>query len=77
MNKKKEVIDDYRKKMQTLNDQVIRTRAHFLNLIKKESVGHLIRHGHNEFEALELLEKLNDFSIDCHKCGSPLRCTKC
>ena len=77
MHKKKEVIADYRKKMQKLNDQVIRTRTHFLNLIKKESVGHLIRHGDSEFEALELLEKLNDFSIKCHKCGSTLTCTRC
>ena len=77
MHKAKEVINDYRKKMQTLNDQVIRTRAHYLKLIKKESVGHLIRQGHSEFEALELLEKLNDFSITCHKFGSLLKCMSC
>lgn len=77
MRKKKEVIADYRKKMQELNDAVKRTWAHYLKLIKKESVGHLIRHGHSEFEALELLEKLNDFSFNCHKCGSPLKCTNC
>ena len=38
MRKKKEIITDYRKKMRELNDQVIRTRAHYLNLIKKELV---------------------------------------
>ena len=77
MHRKKEIIENYRKKMQKLNEQVIRTRTHFLNLIKKETIGHLIRHGDCEFEALELLEKINDFSIDCHKCGSTLKCTKC
>lgn len=38
--------------------------------IKKESVGHLVGIGVDEFEALELLEKLNGFSLKCGKCGS-------
>ena len=74
---KKEIINDYQEQMEKLNDQVIRTRTHFLNLIKKKTVSHLLRTGECEFEALELLEKINSFSINCHKCGSTLKCTKC
>ena len=77
MHKKKEIITDYRKQVQKLNEQVIHTRTQFLNRIKKQSINHLIRTGECEFEALELLEKLNDFSINCHKCGSTLKCTSC
>jgi len=77
MHKKKEIITDYRKKMQELNDEVIRTRTHFMNKIKKQTVGHLVQMGEDEFEALYILEKLNDFSINCHKCGSTLKCTSC
>lgn len=77
MHKKKEIITDYRKKMQELNNEVIRTRAHFLNKIKKQTVSHLIQMGEDEFEALNILEKLNDFSINCHKCGSKIKCATC
>ena len=77
MHKKKEIITDYRKQMQELNDTVMRTRFHFLNQIKKQTISRLIRTGECEFEALQLLEKLNDFSINCHKCGSALECNKC
>jgi hypothetical protein len=77
MNKKKEIITDYRKRMEKLNDATSRTRAHLLNQIKKETISNLIRLGEGEFEALDLLEKLNTFSINCHKCGSTLICTRC
>jgi len=77
MGKKKEIITDYRKRMQELDDAVMRSRVHFLNQIKKETVSNLIRLGEGEFEALQLLEKLNDFLIKCHKCGSTLKCTRC
>ena len=77
MHRKKEIIKDYRKQMQKLNDEVIRTRVHFLNQIKKQTVSHLIKTGECEFEALQLLEKINDFSITCHKCGSTIKCTNC
>ena len=63
--------------MQKLNDEVIRTRTGFLNRIKKQTINNLIKNGQCEFEALILLEKLNDFSINCHKCGSTLKCTSC
>ena len=77
MHKKKEIITDYQKQVQELNDAVIRTRTRYLNQIKKRIISHLIRTGECEFEALELLEKLNDFSITCHKCGSAVKCVKC
>ena len=77
MWKKKEIITDYRKQMEKLNDEVLRTRTHFLNLIKKQTVNHLLRTGECEFEAVQLLEKLNTFSINCHKCGSTLVCNRC
>ena len=70
MRKQKEIITDYKKKMQELLDAAMRTRTHLSKKIKKETVGHLVRMGVNEFEALELLEKLNDFSLKCGKCGS-------
>ena len=70
MPKKREIIIDYRKRMQELIDAAMRTRTHFSKEIKKESVGHLVRIGVDEFEALELLEKLNDYSMKCSKCGS-------
>ena len=75
--KKKEIITDYQKQMQKLDDAVMRSRAHFSNRIKKQTVSHLVRIGECEFEALQLLEKLNDLSIKCHKCGSTLKCTSC
>ena len=56
--------------MQELIDAAMRTRTRFSKKIKKETVGHLVRIGVNEFEALELLEKLNDYSMKCSKCGS-------
>ena len=77
MHKNKEIVRDYQKQMQKLNDQVLRTRTHFLNLIKKQTINHLIRTGECEFDALILLEKINNFSINCHKCGSDLKCTSC
>ena len=75
--KKKVIITDYRKQMQKLNDAVMRSRSHFSKRIKKQTVSHLVGIGECEFEALQLLEKLNDFSIKCHKCGSTLTCTRC
>ena len=72
MNKKKEIITHYRKRMQDLDDAVIRSRIHFLNQIKTETVRNLIRLGEDEFEALQLLEELNDCWIRCLKCGSKL-----
>ena len=70
MRKQKEIITDYKKKMQELLNAAMRTRTHLSKKIKKETVGHLVRMGVSEFEALELLEKLNDFSLKCGKCGS-------
>ena len=70
MRKQKEVINNYKKRMQELLDAAMRTRTHFSKKIKKETVGHLVRMGVNEFEAIELLEKLNGFSMKCRKCGS-------
>ena len=70
MRKQKEIITDYKKKMQELLNAAMRTRTHLSKKIKKETVGHLVRLGVNEFEAIELLEKLNDFSLKCGKCGS-------
>ena len=70
MRKKREIVIDYRKSMQELVDAAMRTRTHFSKKIKKETVGHLVRLGVDEFEALELLEKLNNFSLKCKKCGS-------
>ena len=77
MGKKKEIITDYRKRLQKLDDVVMRSRVHLLNQIKKETVSNLIRLGEGEFEALELLEKLNRFSVNCRKCGSTLTCIRC
>ena len=56
--------------MQKLIHASMRTRTHFSKKIKKETVGHLVRMGIDEFEALELLEKLNDYSLKCNKCGT-------
>ena len=75
--KKKQIIRDYQKKMQKLNDEILRKRALSLNLIKKLTVSRLIRTGESQFEAIQLLEKINDFSFNCHKCGSTLKCTSC
>ena len=77
MHKKKEIIRAYQQQMQKLNDQVLRTRAHFLDQIKKQTVNQLIRTGEGEFDALKLLNKINNFSINCHKCGSNLKCNCC
>ena len=77
LHKKKEIIRDYQRQMQKLNDQVLRTRVNFLNLIKKQTISQLIRTGECEFDALKLLEKLNGFSINCNKCGSTLKCSSC
>lgn len=77
MGNRKEIIEKYRKEIQELNNAVNRSRIHFLNRIKKQTINHLIRIGMNEFEALHLLEKLNDFFGNCHKCGSPLKCNSC
>jgi len=77
MRKKKEIITDYRKQLQELDDSAFRSRIHFLNQIKKETVSKLIRLGEGEFEALDLLEKLNNSWIKCHKCGSTLTCISC
>ena len=63
--------------MQKLNDEVLRKRALSLNLIKKLTVSRLIRTGESQFEAIQQLEKLNDFYFNCHKCGSTLKCTSC
>jgi len=76
-DKKKEIIRDYQRQMQKLNEQVLRTRARFSTKIKKQTINHLIRHGECEFEAPGLLEKINDFPINCHKCGSTIKCTNC
>ena len=70
MRKKREIINDYEKRMQELVDAAMRTRTHLSKKIKKETVGHLVRIGVDEFEALELLEKLNNFSLKCSKCDS-------
>ena len=77
MKKKKEVIMNYRKRMEKLNDAVLRTRAHFLHQIKKQTVSDLVRLGEDEFEALYLLDDINNFSMTCHKCGSTVKCVKC
>ncbi|MEX2738307.1 MAG: hypothetical protein Q6356_004470 [Candidatus Wukongarchaeota archaeon] len=77
MGKRKEIIDKYRREMQKLDDAVMRSRVHFFNRIKKQTVNHLIGIGMSEFDALILLEKLNDFVVKCHKCGSPLKCPSC
>ena len=77
MKRKKEIITDYQKQMQELDDVLMRTRNRFSNEIKKQTISRLIRTGECEFEALHLLEKLNDFSIKCHKCGSTLECPRC
>ena len=77
MDKKKEIIIEYRKRMEKLNGVVLRTRAHFLDQIKKQSIANLVRLGEDEFEALLMLQEINDFSMTCHKCGSELRCIKC
>jgi hypothetical protein len=70
LRKHKEIINDYKRRMEKLLETAIRTRTHFSKKIKKETMGHLTRIGVDEFEALELLEKINDFSITCEKCGS-------
>ena len=70
MRKQKEIINDYKERMQKLLDAAMRTRTHFSKKIKKETVDQLVKMGVTEFEALELLEKLNDFSMRCTKCGS-------
>ena len=75
--KKKEIITDYRKRMEKLNDAVFRTRSHFLSQIKKQTIGDLVRMGEDEFEALNILEDINNFSLTCHKCGSAVKCVKC
>jgi len=77
MDKKKEIITDYRKRLQKLDDVVMRSKVHLLNQIKKETVGNLIRLGEGEFEALDLLEKLDVSSINCNKCGSTIICSTC
>ena len=77
MDKRKEIIIDYRKRMEKLNDAVLRTRAHFLDQIKKQTITNLVRMGEDEFEALNKLENLNNFSMTCHKCGSTVKCVKC
>ena len=70
MRKQKEIINNYKKQMEELLNAAMRTRSHLSKKIKKETVDHLVRNGVDEFEALELLEKLNDFSLKCRKCGS-------
>ena len=70
MHNKKEIITDYKRRMQELIDAAMRSRTHFSKKIKKEAMSHLVRIGVEEFEALELLEKLNDYSLKCSNCGS-------
>lgn len=70
MHKQKVVINDYKRRMEELLDSAMRTRSHLSKKIKKETVGQLVRMGVGEFEALELLEKLDNFSLKCGKCGS-------
>ena len=77
MRKKKAIISDYKKRMEEINDVVMRTRTRLMNQNKKQTVRHLRRLGESEFDTLELLEKLNDISIKCHKCGSTLACNRC
>ena len=77
MHKKKEIIGDYRKKIQELDAEVKHTRFRLVNKIKKHTLNHLVRLGEDEFEALELLEKLNDFTMECIKCGSEIKCINC
>ena len=77
MHKKKEIIGDYQKKVQALDDKVRRKRNHLLKKLKKQTLSHLLRMGEDEFEALELLEKLNNFQMQCLKCGSEVKCVKC
>ena len=60
MDKKKKVIIDYKKRMEKLNDLVLRTRTHFLNQIKKQTLSDLIRMGEDEFEALHFLDNINN-----------------
>ena len=77
MNKKKEIIKHYRKRMKKLNESMLKTRTHFIDEIKKQTHNDLVSIGEDEFEALNLLEKINNFPITCHKCGSTVKCVKC
>ena len=77
VHKKKEIIRDYQKKVKELDDDVMRKRNHSLKRIKKQTLNHLVRMGEDEFEALELLKKFNDFQMQCLKCGSEVKCVKC
>jgi hypothetical protein len=77
MDKKKEIITNYRKRLQELDNVVIRSKVNLLNQIKKETLSNLLRLGEGEFEALEILEKIEVSSITCHKCGSNITCPKC
>ena len=63
--------------MQKLNDEVLRKRAISLNLIKKLTVSRISRTGDSQVEAMKLLEKLNDFYFNYHKCGATLKCKSC
>lgn len=77
MVKEKEIIEDYKKRMQDLVDACTRTAGLFADPIKKEKVHQLSRLGLDVFKALEKLEKANSLGMQCKKCGSIAKCSRC
>ena len=77
MGKEKEIIDDYKKRMQDLVISCRRAATLFADPIKKEKVNQLEQLGLDVFKALEKLEKANSLGIKCNKCGSMAKCSRC
>ena len=77
MVKEKEIIADYKKRMQDLVDSCTRTAALFADPIKKEKVNQLAQLGLDVFKALEKLEKANSLGMKCKKCDTIAKCSRC
>jgi hypothetical protein len=77
MDKEKEIITDYKNRMQDLVNSCIRTATLFADPIKKEKVNQLSQLGIDVFKALEKLEKANALEMKCKKCGAIAKCSTC
>ena len=77
MGKEKEIIEDYKNRMQDLVDSCMRTAILFADPIKKDTVNQLATLGLDVFEAFEKIEKANASEMKCKKCGSMSKCSRC
>ena len=77
MVKEKEIMADYKKRMQELVDACRSTASQFADPIKKEKVNQLALLGLDVFKSLEKIEKANALEIRCPKCDSIAKCPRC